>query len=87
MWIPPQTTIPPRRERASASGHERADGGEDDRRVELLRRRPREPPAQYGAELAREGLRRSSPARVNANTSRPSERQTCVRMCAAAPKP
>ena len=39
MWMPAQTTTPPGASAAQRRRHERADGREDDRGVELLRRR------------------------------------------------
>ncbi len=52
MWMPPQTTVPPLRTAASASGHEAADRGEDQGGVELGRvasRRRRRPRRTHGA--------------------------------------
>ena len=57
MWMPAQTTTPPRPTARSAAGHELADGGEDDRRVELLGRGPQRVARPLAAELEREGLR------------------------------
>jgi hypothetical protein len=39
MWMPAQTTVPPGASAFSAAGNKRPHGREDDRRVELLRRR------------------------------------------------
>ena len=88
MWMPAQTTMPPRSQRAQRGRDELAGRGEDDRRVERLGPGSSASPAQVAAELERERLRRaSSPARVNAKTARPCESATCATMCAAAPKP
>ncbi len=57
MWMPPHTTRPARRERAQRQRHERADGGEDDRRVERLRRQLLGGARPLRAELPRERLR------------------------------
>ena len=73
MWIPAQTTTPPLPTAAERGGNQLAGGGEDDRAVELLRRALQRAAGPLGAELAGEVLRaRRRPARVNANTLRPS---------------
>ena len=57
MWMPAHTTTPAAPHRAQRRGHELADGGEDDRRVELLGRGPQRVARPLAAELQREGLR------------------------------
>ena len=77
MWMPAQTTTPPRRERAQRRGDELADRREDDRGVELLRRRlvRRRPPTR--AELERE--------RCGRVVSGPDEARTRAALRAARP--
>ena len=59
MWMPPHTTVPPRRDGLQRERHERADGGEDDRRVERLAAGgSSEPPAHTAPSSQRERLRR-----------------------------
>ena len=89
MWIPAQTTVPPFATRAQRGGHELAGGREDDRGVELLRRRLVRRARPLAAELERE---RAARRRRRARTKReerggPRARATCATMCADAPKP
>ena len=56
--MPPQTTRPPLRTARKRDGHERADGSEQDRRVERLWRRLVGAARPGRAEAAREALRR-----------------------------
>ncbi len=66
---------------------ERSGGGEDDRGVERLGRVSSLPPAQDAPSSRANACVRSSPARVNANTSRPWNTATWQIMCAAEPNP
>ena len=58
MWIPAHTTTAAFRARPQRRGDERADRREQDRGVELLRRRPGRVACPLDAELERERLRR-----------------------------
>ena len=88
MWMPPQTTVPPGATARSAAGTSLTRGREDERGVELLRRacRRMRPPTRRPASRAKP-CAAASPARVKANTRRPSCRATWQTMWAAAPKP
>ena len=57
MWMPALTTAPPLALARSAAGISAPDRGEDDRAVELLRRRLVRGARPLGAELAGELLR------------------------------
>jgi hypothetical protein len=58
MWMPAQTTTPPRASaRSERGGHERAHRSEDDRRVQLLRSRLVRWACPLAAELERERSR------------------------------
>ena len=59
MWMPAQTTVPPRPQRAQRRRHQRADRREDDGGVERLRRRGVGAAGPGRAERARERLRRA----------------------------
>jgi hypothetical protein len=58
MWMPAQTTVPPGTHRAQRLGHQRPHRREDDARVERLRRRSSEPPAQAAPSSRAKRLRR-----------------------------
>ena len=64
MWMPAQTTMPPFATRGERRRHELADRREDDRRVELLRRRLVRPPAHSRRARARTPAPPRRPARV-----------------------
>ena len=72
MWMPAQTTTPPRSHRAQRGGHELADGGEDDRRVERLGRGAERVAGPLAARArSAKACDASSSARVKAKTRRP----------------
>ncbi len=88
MWMPAHTTVPPRVDRTQRGGHQCADRGEDDRRVQRLRwGTASEPPAQTAPISRANSCAAVSPGLVKANTVRPCQRATWAMMCAAAPKP
>ena len=57
MWMPALITVPPLARGPQRRRHQRADRGEDDRAVELLRRQLLRGAGPLGAELAGELLR------------------------------
>ena len=88
MWIPAHTTMPPGALGAQRGGHELADRGEDDRRVERLgARHGAASPAHSAPSDSASSWAAVSSARVKANTRRPSCTATWQTMWAAAPKP
>ena len=81
MWMPAHTTTPPFVERAQCRRHELAGGGEDDRRIELLRGRVQRAAGPSAPSPRAKACVASSPGRVKANTAGP-ESGPPARVCA-----
>ena len=87
MYIPAQTTVPPRFTAFRARGTSSPTGAKMIAESSPSGGASVESPAHTAPSSRAKRLARSSPGRVKAYTSRPSQRATCAIMWAAAPKP
>src|SRR5581483_6611636 len=86
MWMPAQTTVPPRASAASACGTSSPAGAKMIAASSSAGRSPAAPAHSAPSSTASD-CARSSPARVNANTRRPCAAASCATMWADAPNP
>jgi hypothetical protein len=87
MWIPAQTTTPPRASTCSADGTSAPTGAKTIAASSSSGGRSSEPPAHSAPRLRANACPSVSPGFVNANTRRPWLRATWATMWAEAPKP
>ena len=87
MWMPAHTTLPPGASALSAAGTSSPAGAKMIAASSSSGGRWELSPVHTAPRLAAKAWPRSSPARVNAYTSRPWWTATWQIMCAAEPKP
>ncbi len=87
MWIPAHTTVPPGSTAASAAGTCSPTGANRSAASSGSGAGPDASPAHSAPSPAASACASTSPARVNANTRRPSQTATWHTMWAAAPNP
>lgn len=87
MWMPAQTTVPPRASTFSADGTSSPAGAKTIAASSSSGGASPEAPAHSAPSSRANAWPSVSPARVKANTRRPCRRATCATMWAEAPKP
>jgi hypothetical protein len=87
IWMPPHTTRPPALTARSASGTSAPSEAKMIAASSSTGGIASDGPAQVAFRLRANSWATVSPGRVNAYSSRPWERATWIRMCAAAPNP